>query len=392
MKLLKISLGALFLMVVAVGCKKKDNNSDTTGDPYTQQKQSIKQTYADMAFALYSDALSTSVSLNTALHAFVDNPSATSMQDAKDAWLEAREVYGLTEVFRFVDGPIDNTNDGPEALINSWPLDEAYVDYVVGSPNAGIINNTAQYPTIDATVIVQANEYGGEENISCGYHAIEFLLWGQDLSTTGPGARTYDDYVIGGSVANADRRGEYLKICGDLLVQALTQVKNAWDSSNPTSYYHTWLSMDNQTAMRKIFNSMRVLSGEELAGERIYVAYENENQEDEHSCFSDNTHRDIYLNAKAVENLYIGEYNSNYGNSVSGYAMEDLALIVNATKNTTILTRFATTMTDIQAMYIPFDQAIVLPAERPKVLETVLSLQQEEADIEALALDFGITF
>lgn len=215
---------------------------------------------------------------------------------------------------------------------------------------------------------------------------------GSGFERYGLGARTYDDYVIGGSVANADRRGTYLKICGDLLVQALTQVKNAWDSSNPTSYYHTWLSMNNQTAMRKIFNSMRVLSGEELAGERIYVAYENENQEDEHSCFSDNTHRDIYLNAKAVENLYIGEYNSNYGNSVSGYAMEDLALIVNASKNTTILTRFATTITAIQAMYIPFDQAIILPAERPKVLESVLSLQQEEADIEALALDFGITF
>lgn len=385
-------LVTFILLLTIIGCKKKSTNPVDTSDIYTTQKTQIKETYAQMAFAVYSDALTTAQTLKTAIYDFVDNPSSTTHAAAKTAWLNAREVYGVTEIFRFVDGPIDNTNDGPEGLINAWPMDEAYVDYVVGSPNAGIINNLAQYPTIDATTIVQANEYGGEVNISCGYHAIEFLLWGQDLSASSAGARTFDDYVVGGSVPNADRRGTYLKVCADLLVQALTQVKNAWDPAIPTSYYATWMGIDNNTCLRKIFNALRVLSGVELAGERIYVAYQNQDQEDEHSCFSDNTHRDIYLNALAIENLYKGQYTSNYGNSVTGYALEDLAQTASPDKNTTLLTRFATTMTKVQAMYTPFDQAIVLSAERPKVFETVQSLQQQKIDFESLAATFGITF
>lgn len=388
-----ILVSGLMVSVLAIAaCKKKNNHPVDSTDIYATQKTQIKETYAQMAFAVYSDALTTAQTLKTALYDFVDNPNTTTHNAAKTAWKEAREVYGVTEIFRFVDGPIDNTNDGPEGLINAWPMDEAYVDYVVGSPTSGIINNLTQYPTIDATTLVQANEYGGEVNISCGYHAIEFLLWGQDLSASSAGTRTFDDYVVGGSVPNADRRGTYLKVCADLLVQALTQVKNAWDPNISTSFYSTWMAMDNGTCMRKMFNALRVLSGVELAGERVYVAYQNQDQEDEHSCFSDNTHRDIYLNALGIENLYKGEYTSNYGNSVSGYALEDLAETVAATKNATILSRFATSTTKIQAMYTPFDQAIVLSAERPKVLETVQSLQQQKIDLEDLAASFGITF
>ena len=77
--------------------------------------------------------------------------------------------------------------DGPEGLINAWPLDEAYIDYVEGDPAAGVVNDPDTYPTIDAELLTSLNEQGGEANISTGWHAIEFLLWGQDLSTDGPG-------------------------------------------------------------------------------------------------------------------------------------------------------------------------------------------------------------
>jgi putative iron-regulated protein len=390
----KTIIGMLVLASVIIGaCKKKKDPVVDTTDQYAQQKTDIKKTYADMAFAVYKDTYTATDALQTACHTLADNPSQVNLDAAKDAWLAAREIYGLSEIFRFVDGPIDNTNNGPEGLINAWPMDENYVDYVVGEANAGIINDVANYPVIDAATIVQANEFGGETKISAGYHAVEFLLWGQDLSASGPGERPYTDYVTtGGTALNQARRGTYLKIVVDLLVSALDQVKVAWDPAIPGSYYHTFQGLENATALRKMFNSMRVLSGDELAGERIYVAYQNANQEDEHSCFSDNTHRDIYLNALAVENLYKGTYTSAFGNHINGYALEDLVNTIDGGKNTTLINRFGTTMSLIALMYQPFDQAIILQLERPKVLDVVTSLQQEKADLDAVAAVFSITF
>lgn len=380
--------------VLVVSCKKKDNDTEATTDPYATQKTQLKTTYADMAFAVYDDALIAAQTLKTALYDFVDNPGSTTHTTAKQAWLDAREVYGQTEIFRFVDGPIDNSSDGPEGLINSWPMDEAYVDYVVGAPNSGIINDVATYPTIDETTIVTANEFGSEVNISSGYHAIEFLLWGQDLDANGPGARSYTDYLTsGGTNANQARRGQYLKALADILVSALQQVRNAWDPAGTANYRQTFLNMNSTTALRKMFNSLRVLSGDELAGERIYVAYQHMDQEDEHSCFSDNTHRDIFLNALAVTNLYKGTYTRMDGTVVSGYSMADLVNTVDPTKNGELLARFQTTETLIGLMYIPFDQAIILTPERPKVLDVVTSLQAEQAVILSIAsTDFGFTF
>jgi putative iron-regulated protein len=389
----KIVFGIFLVASVAtVACKKKKDPEVDATDQYAQQKTDIKKTYADMAFAVYKDSYTSTVVLQTACHNLADNPSQATLDAAKQAWLDAREIYGLTEIFRFVDGPVDNTNDGPEGLINAWPMDENYVDYVVGEPNAGIINDIAAYPTIDASTIVQANEFGGETKISSGYHAVEFLLWGQDLSAVTGGTRPYTYYDVGGTASNQARRATYLKTVVDLLVSALNQMKTAWDPAITGSYYYTFQALENQTALRKMFNSLRVLSGDELAGERIYVAYENQNQEDEHSCFSDNTHRDIYLNALAVENLYKGNYTSPFGNNVNGYALEDLVNTIDAAKNTTLINRFSTTMGHIAVMYHPFDQAIILPAERPKVLDVVTSLQQEQADIDAIAAVFSITF
>lgn len=390
---MKVYTLAVLALLTVVSCKKKDEETSPTVDAYATQKTALKTTYADMAFAVYDDALITAQELKTAVYDFVDNPGSTTHNAAKQAWLDAREVYGQTEIFRFVDGPIDNSSDGPEGLINAWPMDEAYVDYVDGAPNSGIINNTAAYPTIDATTIVTANEMGGEENISSGYHAIEFLLWGQDLDASGAGARSYTDYLTsGGTNSNQARRGQYLKVLADVLVTALQQVRDAWDPNGIGNYRQTFLNMDNYIALRKMFNSLRVLSGEELAGERIYVAYQNANQEDEHSCFSDNTHRDIYLNSLAISNLYKGNYTRVDGTLVSGYALEDLVQEINPTKNTELLTRFQTTETLIGLMYTPFDQAIVLPAERPKVLDVVTSLQTEETVILSIAAEFNISF
>src|SRR5215207_1458069 len=108
--------------------------------------------YAALVLAGYEDSLTLAQDLQAKIDKFVADPTAETQQAAKDAWLAAREPYGQTEAFRFYGGPIDDAN-GPEGLINAWPLDEVYVDYVDGAPESGIINHPETYPDIDATLI-----------------------------------------------------------------------------------------------------------------------------------------------------------------------------------------------------------------------------------------------
>ncbi len=389
---------ALFGLGFALSCKKDKKNDvelevSLVVNTFEAEKIKVKKTYADIAFAVYDDAYLGVIELKSAINSFVANPTQNGFQLCKQKWLAVREVYGLSETFRFAEGPIDNTADGPEGLINAWPMDEAYVDYVVNSNLSGIVNDSINFPLINASVLLAANENGGEENISLGFHAIEFLLWGQDLSANSPGLRPYTDYLeTGGTASNQMRRGQYLNTTVAILLSGLKQVRDAWDPNMNNSYYKTFLDLDNTAALRKMFNSLRVLSGFELSGERIYTAYNNMDQEDEHSCFSDNTHRDIYLNAKGMQNLYNGMYTRTNLAVVEGYALKDLMQNFDATKNSEVQAELNSAISKISMMYIPFDQAIIISNERPKVLASVNALQVLEAKINSIAATVGITF
>src|SRR5690554_3544789 len=229
----------LLLVVVALGFGVAACGSEAEegkGNPLPANTAEAVQTYAKIALASYEDTLSEAKKLEVALKAFVAEPTDATHVAAKNAWLASREPYLQTEVYRFYDGPIDAPDNGPEGLLNAWPLDEAYIDYVEGDESTGMINDTTV--TIDAETLAAMNEEGGEENISTGYHAIEFLLWGQDMNDDGPGQRPYTDYVVraAGTAENADRRGVYLTTVGAMLVEHLEQVAGAWKRKSKDNY------------------------------------------------------------------------------------------------------------------------------------------------------------
>jgi putative iron-regulated protein len=317
------------LAVGLVGCGSSDSGSDSGKQETTttaaakesalspEQAEAAATTYADLVFASYSDTVAATKQLQSDIAAFVADPTDETLQTAKDSWLAARDAYGPTEVYRFSDGPIDNPDDGPEGQINAWPMDEAYVDYVEDDPEAGIINDTAGVPEITRDVIVEANEEGGETNISTGWHAIEFLLWGQDLSEDGPGERPVTDYT---TAPNAERRAQYLTEVTDLLVEDLEGVTEQWDPEG--GEYRTEFLADPDQAVTDILRGMGALSAGELAGERIAVALDTKEQEDEHSCFSDNTLADVINNATGIQRAYTAEYEGVDGTSLSDVVEE----------------------------------------------------------------------
>ena len=358
-------------------------SSDSTDDLAADAVEN----YAAIVHEAYSVSLESATAMDAAVDAFVASPSEDTLAAAKSAWLEARYDYGVTEVFRFYGGPIDDEETGTEGLINAWPLDEAYIDYVEGAADAGIVNDPAAYPTIDAATITAANEEGGEANISTGWHAIEFLLWGQDLDTEGPGNRPASDYV---DAANADRRGTYLTVASDLLLTHLQELVDAW-APDADNYRAEFLGADTNESLTNIITGMGELTLGELAGERMTVAYEERSQEDEHSCFSDNTTDDYLANIEGIEAVARGTYGS-----VSGVGIIELIAATDQALADALEDTIESSKAAAGAIPPPLDQWLVagVPDSDPgrmSILSTIEALEAQSDAITAGAEAIGVT-
>ncbi|MDP2562874.1 imelysin family protein [Psychrobium sp. 1_MG-2023] len=395
------------------------------------KRQDVLTTNANIAYAVYSDSLITAQNLRDDLAALVANPTEQTFAQAKDAWLASREPYGQTEVYRFRSGPIDALKedgtigvegDGKEGRINAWPLAEAIIDYVAPAVNGSaqgdvvisgsIITNAADYPTINKDTIADMFEHGEDEaNVTTGYHAIEFLLWGQDLNldaTTGDGGtrdasggqRPVTDYSMtactSGTGTPADvsvctRRGQYLLAAADLLIEDLAAVTTAWEPGVEGNHYANFVAGGDES-LGLMLGGMGRLSFGELAGERINIALTTNSQEDEHSCFSDNTHRDIFLNAKGVQNSYLGRYVRVDGEVIEGASLHDLLVVeknhelANDLRGALEKTMASAAVIDTKAKTgVPFDNLIQQSVSQPNVVAVIAALVKQTDQIELAA-------
>ncbi len=297
--------------------------------------------YADIAQAKYEDALATAKALDEAVEELLENPDEATLEAARQAWLAARVPYQQTEVYRFGNAIVDDW----EGRVNAWPLDEGLIDYVdssYGSESdentlftANVIANPSieiNGKTIDASVITPdlisrtLQEAGGiEANVASGYHAIEFLLWGQDLNGNGPGAgnRPATDYSLTNcSNDHCERRRDYLHAVTDLLVMDLEEMAENWKAGGQARA--ALEQGEVSTGLSTILTGMGSLSYGELAGERMKLGLLLGDPEEEHDCFSDNTHNSHLYDAVGIRNVYNGTYTRVDGTVLSGPALADL--------------------------------------------------------------------
>ncbi len=377
-----LSLWGVAILAASCGGETSTPLPPNTGDALA--------TYASIAAANYEDSVTAARTLDQAVNAFIATPSSLSQQVAQSAWLDSREPYLETEVFRFYDGPIDNPANGPEGLINAWPLDEAYIDYVAGNNGAGIINDGTT--SIDIDTLVNLNENGGEENIATGFHAIEFLLWGQDQNTAGPGQRPATDYsVVGGTASNQARRAQYLATVSTLLVANLQSVSEEW--SNNGAYRATWSTIGDEEGLRRVLTGMIILSGFETGGERLQTALDSGDQEDEHSCFSDNTHRDMIQDIQGVLNVWDGNYLRLDGSPIAGTGIGDVVRAADPALADTLDAQIAVSLAAANALVPPFDNEIA-PGNtegRARVQSLIDALRAQERSLQEVFRLFDLS-
>ncbi|MCK8462775.1 peptidase [Aliiroseovarius sp. S1339] len=298
----------------------------------------ILKNYADIAQAGYEDSLTLAQKLDEAVDALIAEPTDANLTVAKNAWLAARVPYQQTEAYRFGNPSVDEW----EGKVNAWPLDEGLIDYVADGQGANdenpfstanLIANpelTVGGTTIDASEITPAlleslHEVEGiEANVATGYHAIEFLLWGQDLSGTdhGAGQRPVTDFDTANCTGdNCDRRVAYLKAATELLITDLQDAVANWLEGGQG---RTDVTLDASKGIVMAFTGLGSLSYGEQAGERMKLGLLLNDPEEEHDCFSDNTHNSHYFDGLGIRNVYTGRYVRVDGSVVEGPSLYDL--------------------------------------------------------------------
>ncbi|WP_417505708.1 imelysin family protein [Marinomonas gallaica] len=338
MKKVLTPIAALVAAGLLTACGTQSVKSDDT----VLTASSVVDHYADIAEAAYGDSFTTAQTLQSSIDTFLEEPTEANLQAAKDAWIAARVPYQQTEVYRFGNAVVDDW----EGKVNAWPLDEGLIDYVSESSygsesdlnplyTANVVANSSLViggKTVDARTITPEliSDYlqeadGIEANVASGYHAIEFLLWGQDLYGTKPGAgeRPASDYDLDNcSNGNCDRRRQYLAAVTALLVSDLEYMADAWKDGGEA---RTALEEQSpEEGLSTILTGMGSLAYGELGGERTKLGLMLHDPEEEHDCFSDNTHWSHYYDAKGIKNVYLGEYQRVDGSWVKGPSLSAL--------------------------------------------------------------------
>ncbi|SDR99747.1 putative iron-regulated protein [Pseudomonas asplenii] len=425
----------LALAIALAGCGDKDKEktaaatptpaasaaatpaSDAAGKVDEAAGKAVVAHYAELVFAVYSDAESTAKTLQQAIDAFLAKPNDDTLKAAKAAWVAARVPYLQSEVFRFGNTIIDDW----EGQVNAWPLDEGLIDYVDASyehtvgnagANANIIANKKvqvgedkfDVSEITPENLAKLNELGGSEaNVATGYHAIEFLLWGQDLNGTGPGAgqRPASDYLEGAGATGGhnDRRRAYLKAVTQLLVNDLDEMVDNWKPNVADNYRASLEAEPAESGLRKMLFGMGSLSLGELAGERMKVSLEANSPEDEQDCFSDNTHNSHFYDAKGIRNVYLGEYTRTDGTKLTGPSLSSLVAKVDPATDSALKSDLETTEAKIQVMVDHankgehYDQLIAAgnDAGNKIVRDAIAALVKQTGSIEQAAGKLGIS-
>jgi putative iron-regulated protein len=385
----------------------------------TAPKEVLK-VYADIAQAGYTDSLDTAKTLKLAVDAFLANPTEGTLRAARAAWIAARIPYMQTEAYRFGNAIVDDW----EGKVNAWPLDEGLIDYVASSYGtespenelyvANVIANTTltiggkKLDTKKITKELLADtlqEAGGvEANVATGYHAVEFLLWGQDLNGTGPGngARPASDFDLKTCTnGNCARRAEYLRAATDLLVDDLAWMAAQWAPDGDAR--KTVQESGDEAGLTAIMTGLGSLSYGELAGERMKLGLMIHDPEEEHDCFSDNTHASHFFDALGIRNVYLGSYRRVDRSLVAGPSISDLVKAKSPEVDAEVRAKLDATMDAMNAMYLraltteSYDQMIgegneagnqVVERVIAALLDQTKSIERAVAVLDLKAIEF----
>ena len=398
---------------LAAGLETSPANADPTA-------KDVLKVYADIAQAGYTDSLDTANTLKLAVDAFLAKPTEDNLRAARAAWIAARIPYMQTEAFRFGNAIVDDW----EGRVNSWPLDEGLIDYVASSYGTEFAENelyvanviahtslTIGGKTLDTSKITKEllgrqAAGGGRCRGQCRHR-----LSRRRIPAVGPGSERHRPGQRRASGerlrhqactnGNCDRRAQYLSAATGLLVDDLAWMAAQWA---PGGAARKTIEQDSDEAgLTAIMTGLGSLSYGELAGERMKLGLMIHDPEEEHDCFSDNTHASHFFDALGIRNVYLGTYRRADRSLVTGPSVSDLVKAKAPEVDAEVRAKLDATMEAMNALYLraltteSYDQMIgegneagnaVVQRVVDALLDQTKSLERAVAALDLKSIEF----
>lgn len=281
-RLLAFSLAAAALSLAGCG----DASTDSNGGSY-DATQVLSDVGTKVILATYLDLDAKADALAESVSAFSDERSQENLDDARQAWKDARRPWEQSEAFLF--GPVSIRGIDPS--IDSWPLNKTDLDGVLAN------GETLDKDYIDALPESQK-----------GFHTIEYLLFGQGND------KKLEEFT--------DREFEYLSAVTLSFKGATSALAAAWDPDRG-NFLDTLKRAgeigaytSQKAAVEELIDGMIGICDEVATG-KIEDPFNSGDRTLEESAFSDNSNLDFQDNIRSVRNVYLGGYGSESGEGIS---------------------------------------------------------------------------
>lgn len=270
-----------------------------------------------VAYTSLSRASQSAQVMDSKLASFMYHPNPMSQEEITQSWRQAYDDFLYTLIFSYlpIQDPPDWHTQGisyDDLLIqlDSWPIEGGYIDYIPGYPFSGIVNDLAL--DIDEKNLRSQHGFTDPTNASLGYHAIEFMFWGQEgnrsahdffpqentapvpINDTEGNSHNYDeqDITADGTAVhtpqNHNRRRQYTKLLSEILQKDLHRVQRRWEPSN--GYYSQLLLQSNpENTLQAAFIAGQRFISEELLQKRFQLIsseFSNSSQQDMHALLT----------------------------------------------------------------------------------------------------------
>lgn len=401
--LYRIGILGLLIVLVGSGCRSKgctdpdasnysssaqvDDGSCEYLDVTAELRMNAMEQYADVVYFTYEDCYLQALNFQDAVASLVETPSADALEECREAWRLVRRPYAQSECFRFSEGPIDDIED----RLDAWLIDPSYVDYVSGEPFSGIIWDSQNYKKIDQETLIEANQAQGDDQVSLGFHVIEFLLWGQDTAAPEQltaGGRSYKDFAQSDSATTDKiRRSEYLVAATEILVADIASLTQDWSKSESGNYRASFLANNSTKGFRLILTSLVRFAETELAMNRLRTSLDSLDTEREVSRFSDNSATELLLNTIGIRNVMEGKYTRVDSSKVEGVSVYDVAAIIGDTLSEEIQSSVNASVTAAGLVLGPLDFRLSQEFATPSSIDNAAT---ELETLSALLIELGL--
>lgn len=310
-----------------------------------------------MAYTSLSQANQAAQFFDNKLASFMHHPNPATQSEVQQAWRSAYDLFLASFIYSYI--PIKDPVEWHKQRmayqdlliqLDSWPIEGGYIDYVEGYPFSGIVNDLTL--SINEQSIRVQHGFTDSSNASLGYHALEFMLWGE--SSANQTMRSAQDFVPQENTApvplsdaeqalnnphaddfseerivdelpatelasdesitppiivsqNHNRRRQYIQLISDLLLKDIHSLQRRWE---PSSGYYAQVLQQSSDAevLRAAFIAAQDLLSKEMLTKRFRLTS---------SEFSHSSHDDLLALLSGLESWFKAETFSLLENPMS---------------------------------------------------------------------------